>query len=343
DAAKSEQYKNLLLKNYPDTPFARVIVDPEYAKRLNDADGVLNAAYNDIYDAYSKKDYKTAISRSDALTKQYPNNKWAAQVAYLRAFSSGHQEKLAPFMADLEQIQTKYPDDKLIGPLIKQHLAYITANQPEMAARPVVLVDNGPNGIPFVPVVSSSDQPAINYALQVATKRIEPNQPAKTPAKDKSAKKLTDTGLGLKAPADSTAKNTIANNGQVAAHPKAPSIFSMRDSTNYYFVINVNSGSTNLASSRFGIGQFNRANYDNAQINHQVIYVGENNTLIYVGRFYSIADVKAYARAVIPVMGDIMKVPKDEYNFFIITQANLDKLTTKARLDSYLDFYQDNY
>jgi len=353
--AKSDEYKNLLLKNYPETPFAKVIIDPEYSKKLNDADAALNALYNQVYDAYSKKDYKLTISNSDELLKQYPNNKWSAQIAYLRAMASGHLEKLDPFNADLNAIIAKYPNDRLIIPLVKQHLAYIAANQAEMASRPVVLVDNGPNGIPLVTPVP--EQPTINYALQVAQKRIEPKAETKPPivtpplakptVAEQLTKKLTDTSRTVvKAPAvDSLAKNQPVSTPQVITppKPKVPSIYSLRDSTNYYFVINVASGSTNLASSRFGIGQFNRANYQGSSIIHQLIYVGDNNTLIYVGRFYSIADVKAYARAIIPLMPDIMKVPKDEYSFFIITQQNLDKLTSKVRLDSYMDFYQNNY
>jgi hypothetical protein len=117
----------------------------------------------------------------------------------------------------------------------------------------------------------------------------------------------------------------------------------MRDSTNYYFVINVGSTTTNLASSRFGIGQFNRANFANGTIKHQLLGVGDDNQLIYVGRFYSIGAVKDYARAIVPLLPDIMKVPKNLYGFFIITQENLDKLTNKTMLDSYMDYYQNNY
>ena len=117
----------------------------------------------------------------------------------------------------------------------------------------------------------------------------------------------------------------------------------MRDSTNYYFVVNVGTTTVNLASSRFGIGQFNRANLAGSAIKHQLMPVGDNNQLIYVGRFYSLGAVKDYARAIIPLMPDIMKVPKGQYSFFIITQENLDKLNNKSMLDSYIDYYQNNY
>ena len=117
----------------------------------------------------------------------------------------------------------------------------------------------------------------------------------------------------------------------------------MKDSTNYYFVINIYKDNTNLAPSRFGIGQFNRTNLTDPNVKHQLMDVGNDNRLIFVGRFYSLASVKAYARAIIPLMPEIMTLPKDKYTFFIITSQNLDKLTSKKLLDNYIDFYQNNY
>ncbi|MDP9047728.1 MAG: gliding motility protein, partial [Bacteroidota bacterium] len=121
------------------------------------------------------------------------------------------------------------------------------------------------------------------------------------------------------------------------------SIFSLSDSTNYYFVVNVGTATTNLSSSRFGIGQFNRANYAGKGIKHQLIPVGTDNQLIFVGRFLTLGGVKKYAQEIIPLMPEIMKVPKDKYSFFIITQENLNKLANKQTLDNYIDYYQKNY
>jgi outer membrane protein assembly factor BamD (BamD/ComL family) len=94
-----------------------------------------------VYDLYAAKQYPQVIAAADALLAQYPNNRFAAQIYYLRAFAAGHQEPLAPFNNDLQQIVTKYPADKLITPLVNQHLAYIAANQAELAARPIVISD----------------------------------------------------------------------------------------------------------------------------------------------------------------------------------------------------------
>ncbi|WDF56240.1 type IX secretion system periplasmic lipoprotein PorW/SprE [Mucilaginibacter sp. KACC 22063] len=320
---KSDYYKNLLLKDYPATAFAKIILDPSYAQKLNDQDAEFNASYNDLYNLYAHKQYTDVINQADQVLTRYPSNKFAAQIAYLKAVAQGHQEKLAPFQAELIRIAAQYPEDRLITPLINQHLAYIQANQAELAARPVVLVDNDFTINEFIPA------PVVQQ--QVAQQPAPNKQPVATPATKQPEQQQP-------APANRAQKPTAAPVKQ------APQLFSLRDSSRYYFVINVSTGTTNLSSSRFGIGQFNRANYDpSAGVTHQLTTAGPDNQLIYVGVFPSLAAVKNYARAIIPLLPDIMKVPKDKYSFFIITRENLDKLADKKMLDNYIDFYQKNY
>jgi tetratricopeptide (TPR) repeat protein len=341
--AKAEEYKNLLLKNFPDTPFAKIILDPDYGKKLNDADAGLTELYNQVYDAFSKKDYQQAITLIDNLQKQKPDNKWTAQLSYLRAISAGHLEKLDPFKADLAAIVNKYLNDRLVTPLVKQHLTYLDANRAALLKRPFVLTDKDPNEEPFIPpAVTEAQQAAIRYNNLLA------DQQAAAVKQAEAAKVVKDplTGKQINKTSAAEQPNTVQGNPSSAknepAKPK-PSVFSTRDSTNYYFVVNVGTATVNLASSRFGIGQFNRANLAGSAIRHMLMPVGDNNQLIYIGRFYSLGAVKDYARAIIPLMPDIMKVPKDQYSFFIITQENLDKLNNKSMLDSYIDYYQNNY
>lgn len=358
DAAKSEEYKNLLLKNYPDTPFAQIIIDPAYSQKLNDADAELTSLYNGVYDAYSKQDYKTAITLIDQLQKQKPNNKWSAQLAYLRAISEGHLEKFDPFRADLQQLVANYPNDKLIVPLVKQHITYLDANKDKLMQRPFVLTDKDPNEEPFIPpAVEQADKATASYNAfaDQQQKAYQQAQDAKQKAALDAANKnasqqaanqpVTTQPAATQAAANQPAANNPPPNNTAAKPPvtAAPSIFSMRDSTNYYFVVNVADASVNLASTRFGFGQYNRANFAPGAITHQLLNVGDNNQLIYIGRFYSLSTAKDYARAIVPLLPDIMKVPKNEYTFFIITGENLLRLKTKATIDSYMDFYQNNY
>jgi outer membrane protein assembly factor BamD (BamD/ComL family) len=344
--ASSDKYKQLLVKNYPQTPFAKTILDPDYSKHLSDEDTGFSTLYNKVYDLYAAKQYPQVITAADAVMAQYPNNRLAAQIYYLRAFAAGHQEPLTPFNNDLQQIVTKYPADKLITPLVNQHLAYITANQAELAARAIIISDRELNDPQFtIPIVYQQKTEyrvkAEKYEVVADVRKPEP-KPVTPPVKEEKASAITAVTppTVTEEPAQVTAQPT-----QPAAEPvkEMPSIFNMRDSTNYYFVVNVSSGTTNLASSRFGIGQFNRVNFERNTVKHQLKAVGRDNQLIYVGRFTNLTNVKDYARAIIPLMPDIMKVPKDKYSFFIITQENLDKLADQKTLDNYVDYYQKHY
>jgi tetratricopeptide (TPR) repeat protein len=329
---KADEYKNLLLKNYPDSLYAKVIIDPDYNRRIDDKDAGFNALYNQVYDLYAKRKYKEVITKADSLLQIYPNHKLAAQLSYLRTISNGHHEKFAPFRDELLAITTKYPDDRLITPLINQHIVYIEANKVKMSAREFVLMDNDPAEEPFIPAT---------VPQQVMASMPVQNQPQQKPiVQNQQVQPQVTPPPAANLPVVNQPANTTS---AVATPPVVKSIFSLRDSTNYYFVVNVGSGTTNLSSSRFGIGQFNRANFKGGAILHQLKNAGADNQLIYVGRFYSIGAVKDYARAIIPLMPQIMKVPADKYSFFIITQENLDKLADKKALDSYIDFYQKNY
>jgi tetratricopeptide (TPR) repeat protein len=334
DPAKSDQYKNILLKNYAETPFAKIISDPDYAKKLQDADAEFTQAYNVVFDLYAHKQYKEVIQCVPEIIKLYPDNKLSAQLYYLQTISAGHFEKATPFKDSLQQLTKKYPNDRLITPLVNKQLAYIDANQAELQARNVVLADEDPNEVPFTLARDLQEQAPYRHPLRpmpfFATKPGE-RLPEKNPVV------ASTTQPGQPAKAGQSGQPVIDNRD--ALH----SMFSMSDSTNYYFVINVSSGTTNVASSRFGIGQFNRANYAGKGIKHQLMVVEGNNQLILAGRFFSLDGVKDYARQIIPLLPDIMKVPKDKFSFFIITQQNLDKLADKKTLDSYIDYYQKNY
>lgn len=352
DKAKSDYYKNLLLNNYANSIYAKVILDPDYSKRMDDKDLEFKSFYNQVYDLYASRQYAEVIKRADALLKQYPDNQLSAQLAYLRAIAAGHQETLEPLKRELLQITASYPNDALIIPLVNQHLNFITAHNDSLAARPVVLVDNDLTDGPFAQQMLR-DQQRIDQLKQIAAANaIRPKSTITTTKPANSTKPVTKP---VTAPPLANNQPTVTVSpaikpqtnipGQpVVTPPKpVPSIFSMRDSLNYYFVVNVSTGTTNLASSRFGIGQFNRANFRGGTIKHDLKPVGDDNQLIFVGRFGDVNAVKDYARAIIPLMPQIMKVPADKYSFFIITKENLDKLADKKTLDSYIDYYQKNF
>ena len=319
DDAQAKIYKDKVLKDYAETPFAKVILDPDYGKKMDDQYAEFNNLYSQVYDLYINRKYKDVITRVDSVQLQYPHNRLAAQLAYLRALAAGHQEPVTQFKTDLTQLIATYPGDMLIVPLVKQHLQYIAANPAEVSSRPYALYTRDSTEVMFTPPVANQKQ--TEYRKQGHFSLFSQVADVRKPEK----------------------KDSLAVNKPVVPKAAPSGMFSMRDSTNYYFIINVSNDNHNLASSRFGVGQYNRAHYTKTNITHQLMQVGDNNRLIFVGSFISLEEAKVYARGIVPLLPDIMKISKDKYSFFIITKENLNKLADQKTLESYISYYQNNY
>ena len=361
DIQKSNSYRDLVLSKYPDSPFAKVIQDPNYSQNENDKEQLLNTAYDKIFTLYSERKYNEVLPAIQSMEQTYSNNNLSPQLAYLNALTIGHTKKLPAFEVVLEQLVTAYPDDKLITPLVKQHLEYIKANRVSMAERVTALLEYNPSEPDFV------EEPVLQ--AQAPVQQVRQNQPAQTPAKPANETPAQSTPVEsapvVTAPTESSAQVEsppveVPSGESVPSAPATPatqqaavaplsqrkaflnSQFSLPGAAEYYFVVNVLDASYNLSSSRFGIGQFNRTRYQGVAIKHQLQEVGNENQLVFVGKFDTFEDVKTYANTIEPLLRDIMKVPADKYNTFIITKDGLDKLKDPKTVNSYIEFYKNS-
>nr|WP_294789930.1 hypothetical protein [uncultured Mucilaginibacter sp.] len=384
----SESYKNKLLSTFPQSIFAKVILDPNYADKLNDKDTQFKSAYNNLFSLYQRKKFAQVIAGADSLQAIYPDNVLVPQLRYLRTIAAGHQQRLEPFEQSLQDITKTYPQDKLITPLIQQHLEYINANRLQLAAMAVVLTNDDEDELIFSSPVANKKETPYNrnrVAPVVVQTRTEPvvqkpvttppvakptvvtppviakttppvQQPAQLPAvKKDSVVAVTAMPVDQAPTVNQPKRDSVMVQVQpqqqqqqvvtpAPAKPKFVSnLFNERDSANYYFVINVSTGTQDLSSSRFGIGQFNRVTYKLNSLVHRLKFAGPNNQLIFVGRFASLLSAQAYKKAITPLLPEIMKVAKDKYSIFIITQENLNKLADKNLLDSYINYYEQTF
>lgn len=320
DKNQSEKFKNILLEKYPESPFAKIILDPQYSQKIDEQEQAFNRFYNDSYDLYVNKNYTEIVNFVAKYKQESQLEKVPAQLAYLNALAIGHLQKLPELEQAFKEIVGNFPEDQLIVPLVKQHLTYIDSNRVSMAEREVALSDQDLNNRFYqeseIEQTVTFNQATIN---PVAPKSI--NQSTSIPNNEKVQVKIP-----------------IAQKESVET-----GIFRMEDSAIHYFVVNVLDPSVNLSSSRFGIGQFNRVNLSDLPIKHQLKSIGNQNQLIFVGPFSGKDAVKSYFDSISPLMRQIMKIPPAKYGTFIINQQNLDKINNKETLDLYVEYYKMNY
>lgn len=321
----SEQYKNILLKNFPDSPFAKIILDPDYDQRNDEKEVAFNQFYNEVYNLYTKKKYSELINLISE--KKSGEEKAPAQLAYLNSLALGHLEKLDKLEESFKNIIDSHPDDQLIVPLIKIQLAFIDSNRTEMASRPVALLDNET-------VENSVFMEPVNEELVVKNPII--NSPAiEEKPIQKEEKKVEENA---KAVIQEPKKEITKNNPE-----PIDTYFEMDEQGDYYFIVNVSDPTLNLSSSRFGIGQFNRVNFSGNSIRHQLKSIADQNQLIFVGPLSGKDAAQSYFDQIRPLLKDIIKIPASKYNTFLISDNNLTKINDLETLERYLEFYKKNF
>jgi len=313
DEAKSDLYKQLVLTKFPESNFAKNILDPTYSAKQTQMENIAINNYNAAFDAYARKDYANVVKQADDNISAFPNNDLAPQYAYLKAIAVGRTAKIDPLLSEFNLITNRYPNDKIITPLVRNHLKYIEANLDEFKQRPVALIDFDASEPRFV----AQATPAA-----VATKPLVVENPV--------AKAAEPTPIAKPAEVKPTDPS------------KPTSIFSAAKSEEYYYVIDVADATLTLSSSRFGIGQFNRGNYPDNDLEHKLVEL-DNDQLIYITSFIDLEDAKLYESSITGQLKNIMKVPANLYKGFIISKENFGKLTDRTRINEYLEFLKDNY
>jgi tetratricopeptide (TPR) repeat protein len=343
--AKAEGYKNILLKDFANSVYAKIILDPSFSMKRNAMETAMNKQYNDIFSQYQQKNFPGVILNVNETMKGNADNYLAPQYEYLKAIAIGRTNNVDSLLTAFNGITTRYPADQLITPLVKEHLTYINAHLDEFRKRKIALPDFDPGESPFAPINTPAPIKTAPVVAAVAEKKPTQKVAEKTPEPVVTAKVPEPVKTSEPAKVAEPVKPTEVVKTAEPEKPKpvkVPSIFSTAVSATYYYVIDVADATLTLSSSRFGIGQFNRGNYAGSNLKHQLKEF-DNDQLIYVGNFSNFDDAKTYAEGITPQLKQIMKVPANIYTGFVISKENFDKLTNKDTLNKYLEFYKNNY
>lgn len=87
---KAKECKDFLLANYPETDYAKILNDPEYAKNANAKKSEVENSYLETFDLYSQKKYAEALTSCRANKFKYGKNDFSPKLAYIEAMCLGN-------------------------------------------------------------------------------------------------------------------------------------------------------------------------------------------------------------------------------------------------------------
>ena len=105
---KAQEYANRILKQYPDSEYARIIRDPSYLEKLEEMRGRLGQMYDMAFVNYGKGEYERVIEAADSALTKFKEGDILSKFALLKVMSIGATEKLIVYRRALEEYIAKY-------------------------------------------------------------------------------------------------------------------------------------------------------------------------------------------------------------------------------------------
>jgi len=108
DEAKAQRAKDYLLKAYPNSDYARIINDPNFANSANAKKGEIESYYTQTYEFYTQKNYAESYNRSKDALVRFGKNDFTAKFAFVMALSEGYLYGVDSLEKGLIHVTAKY-------------------------------------------------------------------------------------------------------------------------------------------------------------------------------------------------------------------------------------------
>jgi tetratricopeptide (TPR) repeat protein len=108
---KARYYADKILEKYPNTAYALIIKNPNYAEELVKEERELNRYYDETYAAFTSGNYRLAFDRSQQAKDKFgAANPFQPKFALLSAMSTGNMEGKEAYVEALRKVVARYPD-----------------------------------------------------------------------------------------------------------------------------------------------------------------------------------------------------------------------------------------
>jgi hypothetical protein len=373
---QSNKYKALLIEDFPQSIYAKAIINPNFNKDDQAAIDVLMLQYEEIYALYQQKKYSETIQKINTLTAKvnhYPSV--APKFYYLKTMALGYTEKPQSFVEQLQKIVDDYPSDSTIIPTIKTQLAYINTHKTNFYNRSTALLaynpndkkentsinqvqlyipkaENDENTVAAAPVKpEAKPETAKNIPLKeektivkTETKPVIPSE--KIAPKEEIASKTVPEKTAPKeeiTAAKAIPEKTIAKEEVAAVKPipeKPVAIaFTNNSRVKHVIIINIKNAKINVAKPFAELTKYFYSKFDPSTVNLTIRTIGATDKLIAIRAPLNNKDLAEKALLDLEKeLPTILNLPATDYRKFVISEPNLLLIKDTESLNQYLNY-----
>jgi len=126
---KSDYYRNLILNQFPETDYAKLLVNPDYYKEIQEKASQASKLYEETWLAFNNQQYYMVLHNYDQVRTDFPEDTTLIpKFEYLRALALGKVEVVDSLVAALQEIVEKYPEHE-VKPLAVNILGYLNVQE----------------------------------------------------------------------------------------------------------------------------------------------------------------------------------------------------------------------
>ena len=110
---QAKKYFDLIVENFPNTTYARVLTDPNYLEAAKKEGDKLGLYYKATYAEFQNKKYEKVIKDVDQVDEKFgAGNIMMAKFALLKAMSIGNTKGKTDYINQLKEVIAKYPNSQ---------------------------------------------------------------------------------------------------------------------------------------------------------------------------------------------------------------------------------------
>ncbi len=313
DQAKKNYYKDLILKDYPESDYAKIINDPDYYKQIQARKNEINLFYDETYKAFISENYRKVADNYQSAASKYKLSPIFPKFEYLNALSLGKTKGKDTLTTSLNSLITKYPNHEII-PMAQMVLAYLNKGND------------------------------VNLAKYEAAKPSTENKSKKGAESKKIAesKKLIETKSAENPNPIKT--DTVTQTKIIPNSIKEQlSVYKENSSGLHFFILMVDASKVNVNVLKIKISDFNRKYYSTSNLEITSVIYNQNIHLISVAQFDNAENALLYYNTIKGNEYIYSSLDVSSTIDFVITAENFTAFYKLKDLDGYQSFFKYIY
>ena len=170
DDVMKQKYRSLILNNYPESEYARIIEDPSYNKVTRENRKRVDNYYSIVYNMFTEKRFKKVLIRCSKAKSIFADNHLQDHFDMLAAISTGYTSPIDTFVEALKNVIIKHHDSE-VAPEAQRILDLIkkgVKDTPDPIISEIPYTHVFSSKFHFIAIIPNKDKKTNKYKVDVA-------------------------------------------------------------------------------------------------------------------------------------------------------------------------------